>query len=185
MLIGSVLVIRYAMNMTRVDPARPAVVAPPTTAPATGALTDPLDSLMELAGSADALADGASGGMPGVGGPLDHEPAHLPALRTGTQLTRFRRDGDGYANEYAVWEFAGKKSAWAASFYTEAAEAAGFRLIDEATLDSSKVIRRTFTRGNERLVVRARQTGDAVRLVLHLRYTLHGSRTDRPADPHG
>lgn len=156
---GAALVFDYARRLSEQQP------VPPRTAVAPVPLPPQLDELDALAG----VADGAV--QPGE--PLDRNPADLPAHRDGRLLTRYAVKQDATTDEYAIWSFDGGEGKAIESFYADAALGKGFVPVASEQASTRRVRRLTLMRGGERLLIRTRQTAGGVRLVLHLRYTLH------------
>jgi len=107
--------------------------------------------------------------MPTGGKPLDGVPAGLPLYAGATPMLGYEQATKGSARQMGVWTIAGADTDAVLRFYAEAAESAGFR---PAQTSSTSEHSRVFLREGETLLVRARPSGDKVRLSLIFRYTM-------------
>ncbi len=99
------------------------------------------------------------------------EPADLPPPAGAMNLLR-RTSGETPPREItSVWSIADATLADVASYYRQAATDRGFASLNQAGSVDQTVERLVFEADHRLLTVRCRQVGDAVRVVIQLRYT--------------
>ena len=156
---------------------RPSIVRPdPLTYRKPAEATDPSGRLLE----------GPRGwkqmGRPVQSEPLKGLPADLPLMDGALELNKYQRSVYGvvagqreatprWKEQYGVWQFEDQPMETVAEFYRKAAEAAGFEPFDDPHQKPDLLIR-NYTRGRSNLMVRTRQQGGKVFLVLQYRYNI-------------
>jgi hypothetical protein len=99
------------------------------------------------------------------------EPAGLKPPDHAISLLRYASPEDPPLERTSVWSVADASLASVASYYQTQAKERGFDLLQTSQATDKAVQRSVFRAKNQLLTVRCRQVGDAVRVVIQLRYT--------------
>lgn len=158
--------------------------------PGTPRFTHVVKPSPQVAQQPDPFAALLQGGKPGEllmtagAKPLDANPADLPDPPAGKRLLGYRMTTDDLVQEVAVWTIDNAQTEDLAALYGNAAVAGGFgppavRRADEGALTH------VYPAGTRILTLRFAPRGSAVRMVMHLRYTIENSSAEGDAgDPH-
>ncbi len=121
-------------------------------------------------------------GRPDRSEPLVGMPAQMPPMDGAVELNKYQRSVHALVNgqreqtprwkeQYGVWQFEHQTMQAVADFYRNAAEASGFKLVSTPQQKKDLLIR-NFVNLKGNLMIRTKQMGPKVFLVLQYRYTI-------------
>lgn len=165
LLVLLLLVVRKSLWLSRMNdpPAHPPAITQENTfeqLPRTG--LDLGRIISDPTASAQSLPPGAK--------PLDREPADLPVPPNSQILLRYQISDTSTAQHICVRSLPDTTIESAASFYRQALRSAGLSF--QESIPAPLVLRLTAEQSDRSLMIRLRQAGSEVRLVVQLRYTI-------------